>query len=98
MKMKVFMQAHGVWEAIEPKDDDLCGPISPMTPAGNRYFLLLVDDFSRMMWVFMLKTKDEALSAFKKFKVLVKKMHAGDTSSQDGQGRRVLLKRILIIL
>lgn len=20
MKMKVFMQAHGVWEAIEPKD------------------------------------------------------------------------------
>lgn len=50
---------------------DICGPISPTTPAGNRYFLLLVDDFSRAMWVFMIKTKDEALSIFKKFKALV---------------------------
>jgi hypothetical protein len=23
---------------------DLCGPISPETPAGNRYFMLIVDD------------------------------------------------------
>lgn len=50
---------------------DLCGPISPPTPAGNRYFRLLVDDYSRMMWVYMLKTKDEALDCFKKFKLLV---------------------------
>lgn len=50
---------------------DLCGPISPPTPAGNKYFMLLVDDFSRKMWVYMLKTKDEALSYFKKFKLLV---------------------------
>ncbi|KAL8116816.1 hypothetical protein AgCh_023110 [Apium graveolens] len=28
---------------------DLCGPISPPTTAGNRYFLLLVDDYSRKM-------------------------------------------------
>lgn len=50
---------------------DLCGPISPPTPAGNRYFLLLVDDYSRRMWVYMLKYKSEALEAFKKFKVMV---------------------------
>ncbi|KAL8154924.1 hypothetical protein AgCh_000328 [Apium graveolens] len=31
----------------------------------------LVDDYSRMMRVYMLKTKDEALSCFKKFKLLV---------------------------
>ena len=50
---------------------DLCGPINPPTPGGCRYFLLLVDDFSRVMWVYMLKTKDEALDSFKKFKALV---------------------------
>lgn len=50
---------------------DLCGPISPPTPAGNKYFMLLVDDYSRMMWVYMLKNKDEALDCFKKFKLLV---------------------------
>lgn len=52
---------------------DLCGPISPPTAAGNRYFFLLVDDYSRVMWVFLQKTKDEALENFKKFRTLVEK-------------------------
>ena len=52
--------------ALELIHLDLCGPIFPSTPAGNRYFMLLVDDYSRMMWVYMLKTKDEALNCFKK--------------------------------
>ena len=30
---------------------DLCGPIAPETPNGSKYFLLLVDDRSRYMWV-----------------------------------------------
>lgn len=50
---------------------DLCGPISSVTPGGSQYFLLLVDDYSRRMWVFLLKRKDEAFYAFNKFKVLV---------------------------
>lgn len=50
---------------------DLCGPISPETKGGNRYFMLLVDDYTRVMWAYMLVTKDEALEAFKKFRVLV---------------------------
>jgi len=47
---------------------DLCGPITPPTPAGNKYFMLLVDDFSRWMHVSMLKTKDQACEAFVKYK------------------------------
>ncbi|KAI3779099.1 hypothetical protein L2E82_08597 [Cichorium intybus] len=50
---------------------DLCGPVSPPTPSGNRYFMLLVDDYSRVMWVYLLKTKDEALQVFKNFRSLV---------------------------
>lgn len=46
---------------------DICGPISPETTAGNKYFLLLVDDYSRVMWAYLLRSKDEALSTFKKF-------------------------------
>jgi hypothetical protein len=37
---------------------DLCGPITPSTPSGNNYFLLLVDDMSRYMWVQLLSGKD----------------------------------------
>ncbi|KAD4586312.1 hypothetical protein E3N88_23913 [Mikania micrantha] len=51
----------------------LCGPITPSTPPGNKYFLLLVDDFSKFMWVRILKTKDEAYGAFKVFKEAVEK-------------------------
>jgi transposase InsO family protein len=46
---------------------DLCGPINPPTPGGKRYFLLLVDDSSRFMWVHLLAMKDQASAAIKKF-------------------------------
>jgi hypothetical protein len=47
---------------------DLCGQISPQTVGGKGYFLLVVDDFSRFMWIELLKTKDEALHFLKKIK------------------------------
>lgn len=59
--------------ALELIHADICGPFTPQTSAGNRYFLLLVDDFSRYMWVYLLKSKDEALTMFKTFRKLVEK-------------------------
>ncbi|WVZ70677.1 hypothetical protein U9M48_019320 [Paspalum notatum var. saurae] len=38
-------------ERLELVHGDLCGPVTPATPGGRRYFLLLVDDLSRYMWV-----------------------------------------------
>lgn len=58
---------------LELVHGDLCGPISPCTPAGNRYILLLVDDYSRVMWIYLLKNKNDAFDAFKKFRALVEK-------------------------
>lgn len=58
-------------KVLELVHGDLCGPIAPETATGKRYFFLLVDDFSRVMWVYFLKTKDEALRAFKNFRALV---------------------------
>ena len=46
----------------------ICGPISPQTIGGKRYFFLIVDDYSRCMWVALLKEKSEALEQFKRFK------------------------------
>ncbi|KAG6469627.1 hypothetical protein ZIOFF_070557 [Zingiber officinale] len=50
---------------------DICRPISPCTLADNKYFLLIVDDFTRWMWVFILATKNDAFRAFKNFKFLM---------------------------
>ncbi|WP_203255436.1 DDE-type integrase/transposase/recombinase, partial [Klebsiella pneumoniae] len=58
-------------EPLELLHGDLCGPISPSTPSGKRYFLLLVDDYSRFMWLTLLNSKDEAFSAFKTVKTNV---------------------------
>nr|GEU33305.1 hypothetical protein [Tanacetum cinerariifolium] len=53
---------------LELVHGDLCGPITPPTPTGNRYFMLLVDDYSSVMWVYLLKAKDEALEVLKNFR------------------------------
>jgi hypothetical protein len=44
---------------------DLCDPISPAMPRGNKYFLLLVDDLSRYMCVVVIPSKDRAVAAIK---------------------------------
>jgi transposase InsO family protein len=47
---------------------DLCGPVTPATLSGNKFFFLLVDDLSRYMWVSLMSSKDQAMTAFMAFK------------------------------
>jgi hypothetical protein len=49
---------------------DLCGPITPPSPGGKKYFPLVVDDYSRYMWLELLKSKDEAHQRFKKVQAM----------------------------
>ncbi|GJV03970.1 zinc finger, CCHC-type containing protein [Tanacetum coccineum] len=61
-------------KSLEPLNlifGDLCGPISPATESGKKYMFLLVDDYTRYMWVYFLKLKDEAFETFKEFKLKV---------------------------
>jgi transposase InsO family protein len=44
---------------------DLCGPVTTVTPGGRRYFLLLVDDLSRYMWVVVFGSKGEAANTIR---------------------------------
>ena len=50
---------------------DICGLIQPSTVGGRRYYFLLIDDYSRLMWVAFLKEKSDEYQSFKKFKNLV---------------------------
>ena len=62
--------------ASQPLDlvySDVCGPISPTSIGGSRYFLTFTDDFSGKTWVYVLKEKKEVLGKFKEFKNLVEK-------------------------
>jgi len=53
-------------EQLELVHGDLCGPMSPATPGGRRYFLLLVDDTTRYMWAVLLDSKAAAADAMKR--------------------------------
>ncbi|GJZ73849.1 integrase, catalytic region, zinc finger, CCHC-type containing protein [Tanacetum coccineum] len=46
---------------------DLCGPMRVASINGNKYILVIVDDYSRFTWVYFLHTKDETLEIIKKF-------------------------------
>jgi hypothetical protein len=55
-------------QGLELVHTDLCGQVSPATPGGKSYFMLIVDDYSRYMWIELLENKSEALVCFKKFR------------------------------
>jgi transposase InsO family protein len=42
-----------------------------LTEGGQRYFMTIIDDASRYCYVYLLKTKDEALNCFKIYKAEV---------------------------
>ncbi|GJS08717.1 retrovirus-related pol polyprotein from transposon TNT 1-94 [Tanacetum coccineum] len=46
---------------------DLCGPMRVASINGKRYFLAIVDDYSRFTWVYFLHTKDETPEIIKNF-------------------------------
>ncbi|RVX04050.1 Retrovirus-related Pol polyprotein from transposon TNT 1-94 [Vitis vinifera] len=56
---------------LELVHTDLWGPASVKSTSGARYFILFLDDYSRYTWFYPLQTKDQALPAFKKFKLQV---------------------------
>lgn len=56
---KPFPQAtsYRATHPLELVHGDLCGPIIPSTPGQKRYIFVLIDDFSRYMWIILLKEK-----------------------------------------
>jgi hypothetical protein len=56
---------------LEIVHSDVCGPMRTTSLGGARYFVTYIDDFSKKVWVYLLKSKGECLEKFKEFKALV---------------------------
>ena len=61
---------------LEMIHSDTCGPFRTPSKAGAKSFVLFIDDMTRMVWCFFMKSKTETSNAFKEFKALVEK-HSG---------------------
>src|SRR3954467_3893697 len=53
---------------LELIHSDLCEMNGVLTKCGKRYFMMLIDDSTRYCYVYLLKSKDEALNYFKIYK------------------------------
>jgi hypothetical protein len=56
---------------LELVHSDICEMNGVLTEGGKRYFMTLIDDATRFCYVYLLKTKDEALNCFKIYKAEV---------------------------
>jgi hypothetical protein len=56
---------------LEIVHTDLVGPTRTNGLKGEKYFMLLVNDYTRMTTVFLLKNKSEAFEKFKIYKEMV---------------------------
>ena len=52
---------------------DLCGPMQTVSLGRSLYFMLLVDDFSLLCWVFFLHKKSDAFPNFSSGLILTQK-------------------------
>ena len=57
-------------DILELIHSNVCGPFSSSL-RGFKYYVIFIDDHSRKTWIFFMKNKDEVLSRFVEFKVLV---------------------------
>lgn len=60
-------------EKLELVHTDVCGPMRTASMSNNLYFILFIDDLTRMTWVYFLTNKSQVFSVFKKFKALVER-------------------------
>ena len=76
MQSKQPRKPHKAVEArnLAPLDlihSDLCEMNEILTKGGKRYFITFIDDSTRFCYVYLLKSKDEALHYFKTYKAEV---------------------------
>ena len=76
---------------LEVVYSDVCGPIQVESIGGNRYFVSFVDDFSRKLWVYLIKKKSDVLDVFIKFKSMIERQsgHKIKVLRTDGGGEYV---------
>lgn len=69
VKLPFPTRTHKTKQILEYLHVDLWGPASVLTQSSFKNHLLSIDDFSRKIWVFLLKTKDETFITFKEWKI-----------------------------
>ena len=71
-KVQFKTKEHFSSHPLELIHTDLCGPMRTKGLHGEFYFMLMIEDYTRMTAISFLKKKSEAFECFKIYKELVK--------------------------
>ncbi|KAJ0105972.1 hypothetical protein Patl1_17577 [Pistacia atlantica] len=65
-------------ECFELIHSDLWGPYRVLAACGSIYFLTIIDDFSRAVWIYLLNKKIEVACVFKRFVAMIQRQFKKD--------------------
>ena len=68
-RVKFSTAIHRTKGTVDYIHSDLWGPAPVSSKGGAKYLLTFIDDFSRKVWVYFLKHKNDVFPTFKKWKV-----------------------------
>ena len=63
-RVKFNTGEHNTKGTLDYIHSDLWGPAQAVTHGGARYFLSFIDDYSRKLWVYVLKSKEQVFETF----------------------------------
>jgi len=66
-KKQMHMRAKGLLQVVY---SNVCGPFEELSLGQNKYFVTFIDEYSRMIWLYLIKAKLEVFSVFKRFKLM----------------------------
>ena len=72
-RVKFSSGKHTTKEILEYVHSDLWGPAPVESQGRCVYFVTFIDDYSRKVWLYFLKSKDEVFGRFKEWKAMVEK-------------------------
>jgi len=74
-KVSFSTATHNTKGILDYIHSNLWGPSKVPSYGGRRYMMTIIDDFSRKVWVYFLRHKNETFPTFKKWKLLLKPRH-----------------------
>ena len=72
-RIKFNTSVHTTKGTLDYVHADLWGPSRKPSFGGARYMLTIIDDYSRRLWPYFLKNKDDTFAAFTEWKVMIER-------------------------
>ena len=70
-RVKFSKVVHNTHEILNYIHSDLLGPSRVPSHRGSRYFMPIIDDYSRRIWVIIIKNKNDDFTLFKDWKTMI---------------------------